>query len=293
MGIMEFKERLLESFFFLCGISAIIILLAITLFIALTGLQFFQNVSILEFFKPEWDPTIKPPKWGSLALFAGTFYIAAIAMTISIPTGILLAIYMSEVASPAVRENLKPIIESIAGIPTVILGLFGIIFLAPYLSSLLNIPFALNALNAGILVGFLAIPTIASISEDVLGSIPRDFRHASEGLGATKWQTIVKVVLPAGMGGVFASIMLALGRVVGETMVVLMVAGMVRAFPRSILDPVSPVTATIASELPETVVGDLHYQGLFALGLVLFIITFIINLLADLVLERYKRRFGR
>jgi|Deesub1362A_J573_1020465.scaffolds.fasta_scaffold00306_3 phosphate transport system permease protein len=290
---MEVKEKLLEYLFFLSGISAIIILLAIILFIAVTGIQFFQEVGLSEFLNTDWNPTIKPPKWGALSLFAGTFYIAAIAMSISIPTGLLLAIYMSEVASSGVRENLKPLIESIAGIPTVVLGLFGIIFLAPHLSSLFGIPLALNALNAGILVGFLAIPTIASISEDVLGSIPRDFRHASEGLGATKWQTIVRVVLPAGMGGIFASIMLALGRVIGETMVVLMVAGMVRAFPRSILDPVSPITATIASELPETVVGDLHYQGLFALGLTLFIVTFMINLLADIILERYKRRFGR
>jgi phosphate transport system permease protein len=286
------KEKLLKSFFFISGTSAIVILFAITAFIALTGLQFFQHVSILEFLDVEWNPTLEPPKWGTLTFFAGTLYIAVIAMSISTPAGLLLAIYMSEVASPAIRESLKPIIESIAGIPTVILGLFGIIFMAPFLSELFNIPLALNALNAGILVGFLAIPTIASISEDVLASIPHDFRHASEALGATRWQTITKVVVPAGMGGIFAATMLALGRVVGETMVVLMVAGNVFAFPKSIFDPVRPVTANIAIELPETVVGDLHYQALFALGTLLLILTFIINLAADFVLERYKRRFG-
>ncbi|AEA46883.1 phosphate ABC transporter permease subunit PstC [Archaeoglobus veneficus] len=290
---MELKEKLLQSLFFISGISAIVILLAITAFIAATGVQFFQHVSITEIFSTDWDPTASPPGWGMLVLFAGTLYIAAIAMTISIPAGLMLAIYMSEVASSAVREYLKPAIESIAGIPTVVLGLFGIIFLAPFISEIFNVPLALNALNAGILVGFLAIPTIASISEDVLAAIPRDFRFASEALGATKWQTISRVVLPAGIGGIVAAIMLALGRVIGETMVVLMVAGNAKAMPHSIFDPVRPVTANIAIELPETVVGDLHYQALFAQGLLLLLITFVINLAADQVLERYRRRFGQ
>ena len=289
---MELKEKLLQALFFISGISAIVILLAITAFIATTGLQFFGEVSISEIFSAEWDPTATPPKWGMLALFVGTLYIAILAMCLSIPTGIMLAIYMSEVASERVREYLKPTIESIAGIPTVVLGLFGIIFLAPFLSKLFGIPLALNALNAGILVGFLSIPTIASISEDVLAAIPRDFRYASEALGATKWQTISRVVLPAGIGGIIAAIMLALGRVIGETMVVLMVAGNVKAMPHSFLDPVRPVTANIAIELPETVVGSLHYKALFAQGFLLLMLTFALNLLADQVLEKYKRRFG-
>jgi len=290
---MELKERVFQFLFYISGISAVVLLLAITAFIATTGLQFFEKVSFFEIFSTKWDPTASQPTWGMLALLAGTIYVAVLSMGFSIPAGIMLAIYMSEVASERICEYLKPAIESIAGIPTVVLGLFGIIFLAPFLSKLFGIPLALNALNAGILVGFLSIPTIASISEDVLAAIPGDFRYASEALGATKWQTISRVVLPAGIGGIIAAIMLALGRVIGETMVVLMVAGNAKAMPHSFLDPVRPITANIAIELPETVVGSLHYKSLFAMGFLLLVATFVINLLADQVLERYRRRFGK
>jgi phosphate transport system permease protein len=187
------------------------------------------------------------------------------------------------------REVLKPVIEMIAGIPSVVLGLIGLLFLAPSVAKTFSISNGLNALSASILVAIATVPTIASLCEDALSGVPKRLSEASLALGATQWTTIRRVLVPAARSGIGASIMLGLGRAIGETMVVLMVAGNSLAFPHSFLDPVRPMTATIAIEIREVVVGDLHWQSLFAVGLVLFIITFVINSITDLFLRDRHR----
>ncbi len=283
------KEKIVETFFMVNGVSAILILVGIFIFLGATGLKAFFEISFTEFFFGDyWNPeAFGAPSWGILPLVMGTLYVTIVALIISIPLGVATAVYLAEIASITIREILKPVIEIIAGLPSVILGLFGLLVLAPFFSSLFGIPYALNALTAGILVGFMALPTVASISEDVLVAIPQEYRDASLALGASKWQTIKMVIVPAASSGIAASIMLGLGRIVGETMVVLMVAGNSKALPHSFLDPVRPMTANIAIEIKEVVQGGLHYEALFAIGLLLFLITFLVNFFADILVQRY------
>ncbi|KXB09181.1 phosphate ABC transporter permease [candidate division MSBL1 archaeon SCGC-AAA833F18] len=284
----DVKEKAIEVFLSLNALSIIFILLAIFAFIAFTGLQFFSEVNPAEFFLgTKWDPTTYvEPSWGMLNLLMGTLLIAVGALGFAIPLGIASAIYLSKIASERARGILKPFIEMIAAIPSVVLGLFGLLVLAPLIANLFGIPNGLNALTASVLVGFMALPTIISISEDALSSVPRSYEEASYALGATKWETIKKVTVPASKSGIIASLMLGFGRVIGETMVVVMVAGNAIAMPTSFLDPVRPMTANIAIEAQEVVQGSLHYEGLFAIATILFIMTFGVNTLADWVIHR-------
>lgn len=282
------REKLIEFFLGLNAISIIIILLAIFAFIGFTGLQFFTEVSPAKFFlEREWNPiAFGQPDWGVLNLLLGTLFIAIGALGFAVPLGIASAVFLAKIASKRTREIFKPVIEMIAAIPSVVLGLFGLLILAPFLANLLGIPNGLNALTASILVGFMALPTIISISDDAISSVPRSYEQASYALGATDWETIEKVTLPAAKSGILASLMLGFGRVIGETMVVMMVAGNVRGMPTTLLDPVTPMTAKIAIEAQEVAQGSVHYQGLFAIGTMLFIITFGVNTLADWIIHR-------
>jgi phosphate transport system permease protein len=284
----KWREKLIELFFAVNGISTVVILIGIFVFLALIGLQAFKEISVEEFLTgKDWNPAAYgEPKWGILALVKGTAYIAIGSLAIAVPLGVACAAYLAEVASPKIREFLKPTIEMIAALPSVVLGLLGLILLAPLIAQLFGLPSGLNALTASILVAIMALPTIISISEDAITAVPKEYREASLALGATNWQTIKGVVIPAAASGIVAAVMLGLGRVVGETMVVLMVAGNSRAWPVGFLDPVRPMTSTIAIEIKEVVQGSLHYQALFAIGLVLFVITFLINFLADVIIQR-------
>lgn len=286
-------DTVIHAFFTINGVSAIIILFAIFGFLTYTGISAFEKIPLTEFlFSPNWNPDAYEAKnqgWGILSMLVGSGYIAVGSMAFALPIGLAAAIYLSEIARPTVRELLKPAIEMIASLPSVVLGFLGIIFLAPLIAEVFGIPNGLNALTASILVGIMALPTIISISEDVLTAVPRDYRHASLALGATPWQTIRAVTVPAAAPGIAAAAMLGLGRVVGETMVVLMVAGNALAMPHSFLDPARPLTANIAIEIKEVVQGDLHFQALFAMGIVLFVITFAVNFAADLVIARATR----
>ncbi|MBU1199684.1 MAG: phosphate ABC transporter permease subunit PstC [Nanoarchaeota archaeon] len=287
------KERLIKLFFSGTSITALVILISIFAFLFITGIQTFSEISIIDFiFGANWNPTAyAEPAWGILALVVGTLMITIGSLVIAIPLGIASAIYLAEIANPKVREILKPIIEMIASIPSVVLGLIGILFLSPLIAKIFGLSNGLNALTASIVVGIMVLPTIISISEDVLTSLPNEFREASLALGSTKWQTIRMTLLPAAMPGIMAAVMLGLGRAVGETMAVLMVAGNARAMPFSFFDPVRPMTANIAIEIKEVVKGSLHYNALFAIGLVLFIMTFIVNFLSDLIIERQARKY--
>ncbi len=274
---------------FTCVASlTVVILVGIFLFLLMNGIGTFTQVSLHDFFlSTDWNPSAAgTPSWGILSLLYGTLMISAGTLIIAVPFGLALAIYLAEIAKPTTREILKPVIEMIAGIPSVVLGLLGLLYVAPLVARTFHLSNGLNALTASILVAIAAIPTIASLCEDALADVSRRMTEASLALGATQWTTIKRVLVPAAASGIGAAIMLGLGRAIGETMVVLMVAGNSLAFPHSFLDPVRPMTATIAIEIREVVVGDLHWQGLFAIGLVLFILTFFLNSLTDLVIHR-------
>jgi phosphate transport system permease protein len=293
MKFVNSKEERIRIFLFIISISALLILLGIFAFLFFTGIHSFKEISLSEFlFGNLWNPTsYTKPSWGIFGLFIGTIIITLSSLIIAVPLGIGVAIYLSEIASSKTREILKPTIEMISAIPSVVLGLIGLLFIAPLIANIFNLSSGLNALTSSIIVSIMILPTIISISEDILTSLPKEFREASLALGATKWQTIKMTLLPAASSGIVAAIMLGLGRAVGETMAVLMVAGNSIAMPQSILDPVRPMTANIAIEIKEVVQGSLHYEALFAIALVLFVLTFVVNLISDIIIEKHIRKY--
>jgi phosphate transport system permease protein len=286
---INISENLPKWAFGFMATLTVVILFGIFIFLLISGLGTFREIGLGEFFLgTDWNPTaFNAPSWGILSLVAGTVMISLLAISIAIPFGLSIAIYLSEIASPKTREILKPLVEMIASIPSVVLGFLGLLFVAPLIAGIFHLTNGLNALTASILVAIAALPTIASICEDALSNVNQRFREASLALGATKWTTIKRIVIPAASSGLIAACMLGLGRVIGETMIVLMVAGNNRAFPHSFLDAVNPMTANVAIEIKEVVVGSLHWQSLFMIGFVLFMMTFVINFIADLLI--YKK----
>jgi phosphate transport system permease protein len=239
---------------------------------------------------PLWQPVGSVPKYGIAPLVVGTLKVVAIAMLFAVPVGVLAAVFAAEFASPRLREGLKPVIEILAGIPSVVLGFFALIVLASWLQAVTGSPTRLNALNAGVALGLGIIPVIFTVCEDALRAVPRSYREASFGLGATQWQTAWHVTLPAAGAGVAAALLLGLARAVGETMVVLMASGNAALLTASPLDSVRTLSATIAAELAEVVVGGAHYSTLFFLGALLFVATFAINVVAGLLVDRLRRQ---
>ena len=284
----HFFENIPHAVFAVTALLTVVILVSIFLFLFLAGAGVFTKIPVTEFFfGTDWNPnSFNTPSWGIFSLIMSTLMVSILALAIAVPFGLCIAIYISEIAPLEMKEIIKPAIEMIASIPSVVLGLLGLLFLAPLIAKIFHLPNGLNALTASILVAIAALPTIASICEDALSSVTYRFREASLALGATRWLTIKKVVLPAAKSGLIAAIMLGLGRVIGETMIVLMVAGNSRALPISLFDSARPMTANIAIEIKEVVMGSLHWQGLFAIGLVLFIITFAINVTVDIITHK-------
>lgn len=281
-------EHVVQWLLMCAAFLTVLLLIGIFLFLFFNSLQAFREIAPSQFlFRNNWNPlSYHTPSWGIGALFRGTLLVSTLALLLASTLGLATAIYLSELAPIALREILKPIIEMIAGIPSVVLGLLGLLFLAPFIARVFHLSNGLNALTAAILVGVAALPTITSICEDALSGVTRRYRDASLALGATRWTTIQRVVLPAARPGIAAAIMLGLGRIIGETMIVLMVAGNSLALPTSLFSPVRPITATIAIEIKETVIGSTHWHSLFALGLVLFLLTFLVNFIADLLIHR-------
>lgn len=277
--------------FSLIASMTVVILVGIFIFLAVNGLGAFGEIGVGDFLlRADWNPVAAAgARWGILGLVIGTLMISIGSLVVAAPFGMALAIYLSQLASPRVREILKPVIEMIAGIPSVVLGLLGLLYLAPLVARTFDLSNGLNALTASVLVGIAAVPTIASMCEDAISGVPRRLADASLAMGATHWTTIRRVLIPAAASGIAASFMLGLGRAIGETMVVLMVAGNSLAVPHSFLDPVRPMTATIAIEIREVVVGDIHWKALFAIGFVLFIITFCVNIFTDLIVPKRHR----
>ena len=270
------------------GVS-VLALAAIVIFLLSQALPIFAHVSLKDFlFSTEWYPTDDPPVFGIGALIAGSLACAALTTLIAVPFGVLTACAIHAGMPPALTRIVKPLIELMAALPSVVIGFIGMIILAPWLQDMFGIATGLNLFNASIMLAFMCVPTIASISEDALRNVPSGLREASLALGATRWETLLKVELRWAMGGIATAVMLGISRVIGETMVVLMVAGGAAIIPESIFDPVRPMTSSIAAEMAEAAVGGAHYHALYATGLVLFIITFAFNLCAWYA----ARRFG-
>jgi phosphate transport system permease protein len=209
-----------------------------------------------------------------------------------VPLGIGSALYLNELAGHKQKAILKPLVEILASIPSIVYGFFGMVVMAPFLQDLLDLPIGLCALSASIILGIMAIPTVCSISEDALSCVPRSFREASFALGASRWQTLIKVVIPAAGSGISTAIILGISRAIGETMTVLMVAGGAAVIPKSFFDPVRPMTAAIAAEMGEAPMAGLHYRALFSIALILFLITFIFNIIAELISRRFRLKLG-
>ncbi len=286
------KEGLIEGLIKVSGWITLIILGLIILLLFREGLPIFSYTDPFSFlFGTHWYPVSDPPTFGILPFIIGSLMITAVALLIAVPLGIAAAAFLAEIARPPLRELIKPIIELLAGVPSIVLGFIGFILLAPLVQSAFQLDTGLNGLTAGIMLGFLCLPTIVSLSEEALSSVPKEYKEASLALGATKWQTIRRVCIPAASSGIIASVMLGMGRAIGETMTVLMVSGGRLSIPSNITDPMSALTGRIAIEINNAVFGGLQYQALFAIGIVLFAITFIVNLVSDLVLEKQRRRF--
>ena len=285
----QLKEIVIKNIFFLFALVSIFILGLIVVFLFREGLPIFKVVSVKDFiFGNEWYPTYDPPDFGIWPLIVGSLIVTFFSTLIAVPLGVLSAIYISEIAPPLTKEVLKPLIELLAGLPSVVLGFFGMVVLAPWLQETFDLPTGLNIVNVSIILAIMAVPTISSISEDALYSVPREFKEASYALGATKFETIAKVIVPAALSGISTAVMLGMARAIGETMVVLMVAGGAAAIPESIFDSVRPMPASIAAEMGEAPFRSDHYHALFAIGVVLFFMTLIFNLIADYISTKFK-----
>ena len=286
---IRMREIVIRNVFALLAFLSVLMLGLIVFFLFREGLPLFKQVSVTEFlFGPAWYPTYNPPEFGIWPLIVGSLIVTVLACLIAVPFGLLSAIYISEIAPMRIKELLKSVIELLAGLPSVVLGFFGMVILGPWMQETFDLPTGLNIANASVMLAVMAIPTISSISEDALYAVPRDFKEASYALGATKFETIARISIPAALSGISTAVILGMARAIGETMVVLMVAGGAAAIPRGIFDSVRPMTASIAAEMGEAPFGGSHYHALFATGIVLFLITLVFNLIADHVSRRFR-----
>ncbi len=277
------------------GLSAIVFIIGIFVFISKEAFGFVaHDLDVGELFlDPRWRPTSENnPTYGALALIAGTASVTGLAMVIAVPFSLGAAIYIGEFAQGKTREMLKILVELLAAIPSVVWGFIGLSIMNPLIIKFFNVPVGLNVLNSGIILGLMAAPIMTTIAEDALKAVPDTYREAAEAMGATRWQVIYRVVLPAGKKGLVAAILLGVGRGFGETMAVLMASGHSINLPTSVFDSVRALTATIAAELGETAVGSEHYRALFTLGVMLFAVTFTINLIADIAVRGRRDQRG-
>lgn len=276
------------------GYSAIIFVALIFFFLVREGLPTFGEVEFSSLTNIRWYPI--EDRFGILPLITGSLIVTIGATLIAVPFGIGTAIYISEIAPRWTREILKPLVELLAGLPSVVLGFLGILVLSPYLRVFLDLPTGLTAFTGSILLGGIAIPTVVSVAEDALDAVPRAYREGAWALGATRWQTIWRVTLPAARSGVLTAIMLGIGRAIGETMAVMMVTGnapVLATALTSLFSPVRTMTATIAAEMGEVASGSTHYHVLFFIGMVLFLISLGVNIAASSVVFRAKKRAER
>ncbi len=300
---IRIKESLIKGFFLINGITALLFILLIFIFLFKEGIHAFDSISPGEFISSEkltpqgemitvkeWYPTSDNARYSLIPLILGTLLASIPATLISTFFGVFAGIYLSEIAHPKFKEFLKPVIELFAAIPTVVLGFIMLVIGASLVNDFFHPSNRLNAFVAALGLSLVIIPVIASLTEDALHSIPDELRQAAYGLGATKWQTIRKVILPAAVSGVSASVLLGFGRAIGETMIVLMASGNAANITGNLFMSIRTMTATIAAEMGEVAQGSNHYYALFFIGVVLFVITFILNLTAELIVNKMRKK---
>ena len=289
----KLREALIEALIRVCGVSATIFVIGIFLFVCREALPLWHNHAfhLTEFlFSDQWYPTSEITKrYGVLAMIAGTFSVTLLAMLMAVPLGMCAAIYISEFCAPRPRELLKVLVELLAAIPSVVWGFAGLTITSRLIVRFTNADVGVNLLNGAVLLALMSVPIIVSLAEDAFKAVPDSYREAALALGATRWQTTWRVLLPAARNGLTAAVLLGFGRAIGETMAVLMATGHAVNIPHSVLDPVRTLTANIAAELGEAPAGSTHYQVLFLTGVLLFLITFVVNLSAGLVIRRERR----
>jgi phosphate transport system permease protein len=290
------QEKGMKTILFLSAISAIIVMFSIIIFLFRDAFPIFQRIGLVPFLTGmRWNPVGQPPLYGAFPLIIATLLVTLGAMVIAIPLSIGSAIFISEIATPKVKAIMKPAIELLAGIPSVVYGFFGLLVLTTWIQGIFTIPTGETWLAGSILLGIMAIPTITSVAEDAISSVPREYKEGSLAVGATRWQTISKVVVPSAMSGITAAIILGIGRAIGETMAVMMVCGnptygLIPSPITNIFTPVKTLTATLGIEMGEVASGSNHYYALFGLALILLIITLVVNILATVILGRLKER---
>ena len=290
MRSRDLKEKLVHYILTGMAASSLLALAGIVIFLFMEGLPLFAHYSPIDFlFGDLWYPTEEPGLFGIFPLLVASLAVTFFSSLLAVPLGVLTAVYLTEIAHPGVRRIIKPFVELLAALPSVVLGFLGMVVLAPFLQDYLNAATGLNLLNASLVLAFMSVPTICSVSEDALYSVPRDLREASLALGATRWQTTVRVVIPAALSGIGTAVMLGMSRAIGETMVVLMVAGGAAIIPTSLLDPVRPMPASIAAEMAEAPFRGEHYHALFAIGIVLFLLTLAFNMFAGHIAEKHRQ----
>lgn len=284
------RERVIRRFFFGVALASITTLFLIALFLFVEGIPIFGEVSVTDFiFGEYWYPTDDPPAFGIFPLIIASVAVTLVSSLMSIPLGVMTALYLAECASPRVREWVKPVVELLAALPSVVIGFFGMVIVAPFLQKVFDMPTGLNLFNASLMLAFMSIPTICSLSEDAVFGVPAELKEASLALGATHWETIWRVIVPASISGICTAVILGMSRAMGETMVVLMVAGGAAMIPTSLFDPVRPMPASIAAEMAEAPFHGDHYYALFATAIVLFLFTLAFNIIAEQISNRYRQ----
>ena len=287
------QERLVHILFFLCALASIVTTLGIVITLVVESFGFFRDISIFEFLSgTRWAPILKPRSYGVLPLVAGTVLVAALAVAVAVPTGLAIAIFLSEYAAERVRKILKPVLEVLAGIPTVVYGYFALTFVTPQLQKIIPDLLIFNALSAGVVMGLMIIPMVSSLSEDAMVAVPRSLRQAAYALGATRLEVSLRVVVPAALSGIVASFILAFSRAIGETMLVTIAAG---ATPRMTLNPLESIQAMTAFivqvSLGEAAHGSLEFRTIFAVGLLLFVMTLAMNILGHFVVRKWRQEY--
>ncbi len=283
-------DRAIKGLFFLAAFLSVMVLLGIFGMLLINGIKAFAVIRISDFFfGSDWNPSAYgKPTFGILSMLVSTFLVTLGAMLIAIPLGVGAATYLAQVASEKTRLILKPIIELLAAIPSVVVGFIGIVMVGPLIARVFGLSNGLTALNGSILLAVMSLPTIITVAEDAIRAVPHNFIEGSYALGANQWTTLMRVTLPAAYSGIIAAVILGMGRAIGETMTVLMATGNALAMPHGFFDPVRTMTATIAIELGEVPYGTTHYYSLFAVGALLFIISLGINLIAENIAARYR-----
>jgi len=289
----RWTEFAIEALIRVLGFSTIGFVLLIFTFLLREGVPVFLEVPLSNLFDARWYPTFN--LFGTLPLILGSALVTVTAIIIALPLGVATAVFVREVAPNWAREILKPMIEVLAGIPSVVLGFFGMTVIAPLVREALGAPTGLTALTGALILAYMSLPTIISVAEDALDAVPKSYRDAGLAMGATQWQTIWRVVVPAARSGIVTAVMLGMGRAIGETMAVMMVTGNAARMPLSpdfLFRPVRTMTATIAAEMGEVARGSTHYHALFGIGIILFLLTFMINLTVASAIFQKRRREG-